>query len=93
MKITVSCWFVAQFRAAFSRQDHVIMAPADSSTGFWERPPRPVKVGVNDPPIPPKADPKAKAGDFLCRSPFFGYKKSTRNTSEVEFFVAFLKDL
>lgn len=44
-----------------SSEDHVIMAPADSSTGFWERPPRPVKVGGNDPPIPPKADPKAKA--------------------------------
>ena len=44
------------------------MAPADSSAGgFWERPMRPVKVGpgdpreARDPPIAPKADPKAKA--------------------------------
>lgn len=44
-------------------EEHVVMAPAESSAGgFWERPMRPVKVG-GDPPIAPgrSTDPKAKA--------------------------------
>lgn len=44
-------------------EEHVVMAPAESSAGgFCERPMRPVKVG-GDPPIAPgrSTDPKAKA--------------------------------